>query len=125
MQSTGAPSAPQLAPCQANGPVAKVVELGDEHRALGDFENAWTSYTLALRYWLRLQYMAVYDRTECPFDDMHLLANKLRARLAIDAWTHAAIGSILRRPAPVGWLQVDIAAGIVKALFGLQGGVGC
>jgi len=109
-----------LVPCQPDGAIARTIEQGDECRALGDFENAWTCYTLALRQWLRLQFMAVSGRSDCESQDEYSLAGKLRSLLAIDAWTYKLIQLILHRPTPASWLNVDLTAGIVKAIFNVE-----
>ncbi|MCC6492759.1 MAG: hypothetical protein IT424_07040 [Pirellulales bacterium] len=105
----------RLVSCRPDGEIIQEIQRGDELRALGDFENAWTSYTLALRIWLRLQFLAVSGR-EDGTGDVYALAQKLRSSLAIDTWTYDALKLILRRPAPVSWLTVDIAAGLIKGL---------
>ncbi len=106
----------QLVPCLHDSKIKRAIELGDEHRAIGDFENAWTAYTTAMVYWLRLQWMSHKNSAKCPIAGPEALSQKLRAALLIDTWTFTAIRSIVRRPTPVGWLQVDIVAGIVKAI---------
>ncbi len=112
----------RLVPCRPDGIIAQTIDQADELRALGDFENAWTNYTMALRTWLRLQYMSVSGKTEIANDDVYSLCSKLRSTTAIDAWAYSAIKLVLQRPTPATWLHVDLAAGIVKALCRVEGG---
>lgn len=112
----------RLVPCKPDGVIAQTIDHGDELRAIGDFENAWTTYTMAVRYWLRLQYLAVSGRTEVNVEDVYALCNKLRSTTAIDLWAYSAIKLVLQRPTPATWLHADLAAGIVKALCRREGG---
>ena len=112
----------RLVPCRPDGIIAQTIDQADELRALGDFENAWTNYTMALRTWLRLQYMSVSGKTELTNDDVYSLCSKLRSTTAIDAWVYSNIKLVLQRPTPATWLHVDLAAGIVKALCRVEGG---
>jgi len=110
----------RLAPCQPSGAISQSIDHGDECRAIGDFENAWTWYATALRQWLRFQYMAVTRRTDCEWMDEHVLADKLRSSLALDPWSYHVLKLVLRRPTPANWLNVDLAAGVVKSLFNVD-----
>lgn len=110
----------RLVMCRPDGPIAATIEKADEYRALGDFENAWTHYTMAIRQWLRLQFMAATDRAvNCERLDEYQLADKLRAMLSLDQWTYGMLKMILRRPVPANWLNVDLAAGVVHAMFNI------
>lgn len=73
----------RLVPCKPDGIIAQTIDQADELRALGDFENAWTNYTMALRMWLRLQYMSVSGKTMIANDDAYSLCAKLRSTTAI------------------------------------------
>ena len=69
---------------------------------------------MALRTWLRLQYMSVSGKTVIADDDVYVLCSKLRSTTAIDAWVYSNIKLVLQRPTSATWLHVDLAAGIVK-----------
>jgi hypothetical protein len=105
-----------LVPCSPDGKIVQAIDLGDEHNAMGDFENAWSAYTVALVYWLRLQWMSHKNTAELKIADPEALLLKLRSAMLLDHWAYQSIRSIIRRPTPVGWLQADIVAGIVKAI---------
>jgi hypothetical protein len=96
----------------------EALRRGDKFKGVGDYESAFTYYTLAMRHWLRLQYAAM-KKGPIRVDDCDevSLADKLRANMAMDRWTYDLIAEIVRRPTPVSRINAELLAGIVKAML--------
>lgn len=94
----------------------EIVGAAREELDAGNYENAWTAYTIALEHWLRVRWIQKSGKVNTPIVDRYQLLDRLKASLSLDDWANKAIRLVLTRPLPVERWHVEIVAAVVAPL---------
>ena len=98
------------------GDLVAALEGAREELDVGQLENAWTAYTIALNHWLKQRWTEQSGKTNSPITDPKELANKLRSANVLDSWHYEALKVLPKRPTPVEFRHIDVFAAFVEAL---------